>query len=409
MIRQIATLLSGNALSQVVNVVTILFVVTAYISPAEFGRYAVLMSYVGILSAIACLRYELAIVSVRRSRVANNMVFLCFAVATVFAVSVLAVFQLTKLLLGDAFLLGASSLVIVALVYLKAIDQVCAAVLYRYEAYLTYSALKLMQALVLFAGFLAVGLMGHSVQGLLYSTVLAYAAFALAGIYAVRRYDIRSGVDIGRMSAMFRKHAGFAKYNTPQALIDNLMTNGLNFVLVALAGPAVVGYFNYMQRILRAPLGLVFGAVSQVVFRFSAKNVNNPKLVIEKLGQILAVVVVILVCAITVILFVHANFSELTFLRDWAGMREYMIAFAVWMLIPYLFSPFATLPVVYDRQKTFFMLAATFNLCSLALLFVIILKGSVVAAFWVVALVSLVYFSGLNMWMFRVAGRGRQT
>ena len=266
MIRQIATLLSGNALSQVVNVVTILFVVTAYISPAEFGRYAVLMSYVGILSAIACLRYELAIVSVRRSRVANNMVFLCFAVATVFAVSVLAVFQLTKLLLGDAFLLGASSLVIVALVYLKAIDQVCAAVLYRYEAYLTYSALKLMQALVLFAGFLAVGLMGHSVQGLLYSTVLAYAAFALAGIYAVRRYDIRSGVDIGRMSAMFRKHADFAKYNTPQALIDNLMTNGLNFVLVALAGPAVVGYFNYMQRILRAPLGLVFGAVSQVVF-----------------------------------------------------------------------------------------------------------------------------------------------
>ena len=196
MMRQIAMLLSGNALSQLVNVVTILFVVTTYIAPAEFGRYAVLMSYVGILSTIACLRYELAIVSVRRSRVANNFVFLCLVVATVFSALVLAVFQFTELLLGDAFLLGASSLMIVALIFLKAIDQICAAVLYRQEAYLTYSVLKLMQALVLFAGFTAVGVTGLGAEGLLYATACAYAAFALAGIIAVRRYDVRSGVDL---------------------------------------------------------------------------------------------------------------------------------------------------------------------------------------------------------------------
>ena len=407
MMRQIAMLLSGNALSQFVNVVTILFVVTTYIAPAEFGRYAVLMSYVGILSTIACLRYELAIVSVRRSRVANNLVFLCLVVATVFSVLVLAVFQFTELLLGDAFLLGASSLMIVSLIFLKAIDQVCAAVLYRQEAYLTYSILKLMQALVLFVGFTAVGVAGLGAKGLLYATACAYAAFALAGIIAVRRYDVRSGVDTGRMAAMFRKHTDFVKFNAPQALIDNLLTNGLNFVLVSLAGPIVVGYFNYMQRILRAPLGLIFGAVSQVVFRFSAKNVTSPRLVTAELRRIYLIVVAILVSAIVAVLLVHAYFSELTFLRDWAGMRDYMIAFAVWMLVPYLFSPFATLPVVYGRQKTFFKFSATFNLCSLALLAVLIWKGDVVTAFWVAALVSLVYFSSLNVWVFRVAGRGR--
>jgi O-antigen/teichoic acid export membrane protein len=407
MIRQIATLLSGNALSQIVNVVTILFVVTAYISPAEFGRYAVVMSYVGILSTIACLRYELAIVSTRRTRVANNMVFLCLVVATAFAVLVLFLFQVAELLVGDAFLLGASSLMIVALIYLKAIDQVCAAVLYRNEAYLTYSILKLIQALVLFAGFMVVGVMGQGLQGLLYSTVCAYATFALAGAIVVRRYGVRSGVEIDRMVAMSRKHGDFVKFNMPQALIDNLLTNGLNFVLVALAGPTVTGYFNYMQRVLRAPLGLIFGAVSQVVFRFSAKNVTRPGLVTEKMRQILAIVVVILVGAIIAVLLVHAYFPELAFLRDWVGMREYMIAFAVWMLVPYLFSPFATLPVVYDRQKTFFKLATMFNVCSLALLAVIIWKGTVVAAFWVVALMSLVYFSGLNVWVFGVARGGR--
>jgi O-antigen/teichoic acid export membrane protein len=407
MIRQIATLLSGNALSQLVNVATILFVVTTYISPSEFGRYAVVMSYVGILSTIACFRYEMAIVSAGWTRAANNMVFLSLVIATAFAVIVLVLFQVVGLVAGDAFLLGASSLIIVALIYLKAIDQICASVLYRHEAYLTYSILKLVQALVLFAGFMIVGVTGRGFQGLLYSTVCAYATFALAGAVAIRRYEVRSGVAVGRMVAMSRKHADFAKFNTPQALVDNLLTNGLNFVLVALAGPTVVGYFNYMQRILRAPLGLIFGAVSQVVFRFSAKNVRRPKLVVEKMRQILAIVVVILVGAMIAVLLAHANFSELTFLRDWIGMREYMIAFAIWMLVPYLFSPFATLPVVYDRQRTFFKLAATFNVCSLALLAAIMWKGTVVAAFGVAALMSFVYFSGLNMWVLGVARHGR--
>jgi len=407
MIRQIATLLSGNTLSQFVNVATILLVVTTYIAPAEFGQYAVLMSYVGILSTVACLRFELAIVSVRRARVANNMVFLSLAIATIFAVLLLVLFLLAESLAGDAFLLGASSLTVVALIYLKAIDQVCAAVLYRHEAYLTYSILKLMQALVLFAGFAAVGVMGRGRQELLYATLCAYATFAVAGAVAIHRYDFRSGVDTDRMAAMFKKHVDFVRFNTPQALVDNVLTNGLNFVLVVLAGPVVVGYFNYMQRVLRAPLGLIFGAVSQVVFRFSAKNATSPGLVVEKLRQIFTIVVVILAGAIIAVLMVYAYFSELTFLRDWAGMREYMIAFAVWMLVPYLFSPFATLPVVFGRQGTFFKLSAMFNLCSLGLLAVIIWKGSVVQAFWVVAVVSLVYFFSLNVWIFRVAGRGR--
>jgi O-antigen/teichoic acid export membrane protein len=364
-IRQIATLLSGNALSQIVNVATILFVVTAFFSPAEFGRYAVLMSYVGILSSVACLRYEMSIVAARRTYVANNMFFSSLVVATVFAVLVLVIFKAVELSISDAFLLGTSPVLIVTLVYLKAIDQICASVLYRHESYLTYSALKLIQAVILLVGFASAGVMGLGLDGLLYSTMLAYVAFAFAGAIAIRRYRLSVAVNLRRMAVLVRKRSDFVMFNTPQALIDNLLTNGLNIIIVVLAGPVVVGYFSYMQRILKAPLGLLFGAMSQVVFRFSAKNVASPELVTGKLRQLLAINVGILLLAGTGVLLVHAFFPELKFLNDWAGMREYMIAFAVWMLVPFLFSPFATLPVVYDRQKTFFKVATMFNLMSL--------------------------------------------
>jgi O-antigen/teichoic acid export membrane protein len=409
MIRQIATLLSGNALSQAVNVATILFVVTPYFDPAEFGRYAVVMAYVGILSSIACLRYELSVVSVARTRVANNMVFSSLGIATAMSILVLIAFGLAETCFGNAFLLGISPAIVVALIYLKAIDQVCASVLYRYESYLTYSSLKLMQALVLFAGFLSAGLLGWGLYGLLYSTLFAYLAFGLAGVVAIRRFDVYEGVRPGRMAAMLKKYSDFLKFNTPQALIDNFLTNGLNLVLVALAGPAVVGYFSYLQKTLKAPLGLIFGAVSQVVFRFCAKNKLHPERVSRKLRQTLIINIAILMTAFAAISIVYAFFQEFAFLEEWSGLQHYMMAFATWMMAPFLFSPFATLPVVYDLQKTFFKLATTFNLLSLLLLAFIIWKGTVVMAFWVVGLASLVYFSGLNAWVFGIAGRAHQT
>jgi O-antigen/teichoic acid export membrane protein len=405
MIRQIATLLSGNALSQMVNVGTILFVVTAYFDPAEFGRYAVLMSYVGILSSIACFRYELSIVSVARNHVANNMIFSSLLIATAISLTVLLVFFLIETFVGNAFLLGASSLTIVCLIYLKAIDQVFASVLYRHESYLTYSALKLLQALLLFAGFFYAGVVGWGLAGLLYSTMIAYMSFALVGALAIKRFDPGTGVRGTRMAAMLRKYPDFLKFNTPQALIDNFLANGMNLLLVALAGPAVVGYFSYMQRILKAPLGLIFGAVSQVVFRFSAKNKSHSDRVILRLRQVLATDSVILISAVVAVSVAYAVFPKLTVLNEWAGLEEYMMAFTVWMLAPFVFSPFATLPIVYDRQRTFFMLATTFNVISLLLLAAIIWSTNVIIAFWVVGLVSLLYFSCLNIWVFGLASR----
>lgn len=409
MIRNIATLLTGNALSQLVNVVTILFVVTTYFAPAEFGRYAVVMSYVGILSSIACFRYELAIVAVDRALAANNAVFSSLIIASAFSALVFVIFELFSMTMGDGFLVGASPIMIATLILLKAVDQIFASVLYRHESYVRYSVLKLLQAVVLLGGFAVTGAVGLGLDGLLLSTMLAYASFAVTGLIVIRRYCLRSGVRFSRMLALLKRHVDFAKFNTPQALIDNLLSNGLNFVLVVLAGPSVVGYFNYMQRILKAPLGLVLGAVSQVVFRFSAKNAADPGLVTHKLRQVFAMVLAILLIATSGVGLAYVFFENLIFLKDWAGMREYMIAFAVWMLVPFLFSPYATLPIVYGRQKQFFQVATAFNLLSLLVLTLMIWTGSVIAAFWTVGMISIVYFAGLNAWLFRIAGSGQKS
>ncbi len=256
---------------------------------------------------------------------------------------------------------------------------------------------------------MAAGAAEQGLNGLLFSTVFAYASFAVTGLIIVQRYDLPSGVRPSRMLSLLRKNADFVKFSTPQTLLDNLLSNGLNFVLVVLAGPAVVGYFSYMQRVLKAPLGLIFGAISQVVFRFSAKNVTDPELVIGKLRQVFVMVAGILLIAVTGLMMAHTFFDQLQFLQGWGGLQEYMIAFAVWMLVPFLYAPFATLPVVYGRQRQFFHAAAAFNVLSFAVLTFIIWKGEPNAAFWTVGLVSIVYYVSLNMWLLRILGSERKS
>jgi hypothetical protein len=88
-------------------------------------------------------------------------------------------------------------------------------------------------------------------------------------------------------------------------------------------------------------------------------------------------------------------------------LRDYLLPFAVWMLAPFLFSPFATLPVVFGRQKRFFQLATTFNLLSLAVLSLIMMHGNVATAFWIVGFASIPYFLAMNAWLLAVVDDAR--
>ena len=107
---------------------------------------------------------------------------------------------------------------------------------------------------------------------MLLATLASYFAFSLGGFVLATRYGSFQGIRVVRMRAVLRSNQDFLRYSTPQTLIDNTLTHGINFALVAFAGSGIVGHYNFMQKILKAPLGLIFAAVSQVLFRFCAKE-----------------------------------------------------------------------------------------------------------------------------------------
>lgn len=408
MIRQVTTLLAGNGLAQLVHVVTILVVVGGYFEPADYGAYAVGMSFVGILSSIACFRYELGIVSARGHAAAANIALASVAIAVV--VSVAGYWLLGPLIdyFGRQVPLGTTALMIASLVFFKALDQVFASLLYRREAYFQYSVLRVVQALLLLAGFAWAAGAGATTAGLLLATLVSYVAFALGAFVIAARHRSFRGVKLARMRSVLRSNQEFLRYSTPQTLIDSALAHGINFVLAAFAGAAIVGYFNFMQRAVKAPLSLLFGAVSQVLFRFSAANRKDPARVASALSRTYRYVAWGLLAALLAVFLVQEWFEYLPLDDRWAGLREYILPFSVWMLSPFLFSPFATLPVVYDKQREFFLAATSYNLLALAALTLMFRAGFVSAAFWTVGLTSVLYYLGMNRWLLRFVNEDRQ-
>ena len=402
MIRQVTTLLAGNALSQIIHVVTILVVVGSFFGPAEYGAYSVVMSYVGIISSIACFRYELGIVSVRGHVTAANIVSASVAIALV--VSFLGYWFIALLihLFGSRMTFGATPLVIALLVFLKALEQIAGSILYRHEAYRQYSVLKLVQAVILLGGFYFAGIGSAAARGMLLATLASYLAFSLGGFVVAARYGSFRGIRVVRMRAVLRNNQDFLRYSTPQTLIDNTLTQGINFALVGFAGSGIVGHYNFMQKILKAPLGLLFAAVSQVLFRFCAKNHDRCALVRTTLLRTYLYVVSALLAVLVAVFFAYEYFEFLPLPEQWAGLRDYILPFSVWMLSPFLFTAFATVPVVYSKQRQFFLVATSYNVLTLLVLMLMFRAGLITAAFWILGLTSILYYLGMNRWLLRI-------
>ena len=405
MLRKVFKLLTGNLAAQAVNVATILLVVSLYVRPDEFGRYAAVVAAIGLISSVACLRFEIATVAVKSELEARNLVFA--AASAAIAITTLAtLLAATARHVGDYdLLMGIPIWAVATALLLKSGCQVVAGVYYRFQAYGTYSLVRFLQAIVLFAGFFWSGVRGGRAEDLTISLGVSYAAFlALSAPWLLGR-GLTRGVSYPRVAASVRRHRGFVFYNTPHAFLDNILANGLPLVLVTLSGVTVAGYFGFMQRLLRAPLGLVFTAVSQVLFRHVSSG-DYSRSVRKDLFRVLLLTLLILAVAVVCISLVLPGFNRIEFFSEWRGLREYVLPFSVWMLASFVFAPFAALPVVYGEQRRYFGLSAGYNIGTLALIGLLLAHASVHAAFTVSGIITLMYCSALVVWVFRLSERG---
>jgi len=271
----ILTLASGTMVSQALLILILPLLVRLY-TPSDFGEYALYVSIVSIIAAVASMRYDVAIILPASDEEAVNL--LALAVVIAFGVSLAAGISVWKLNLTFANFLGHSEKLrwFYAVPITIFLTSCCSGIwswLNREKQYGIISKTKLYNSGIISVLQLIFGLCKAGVTGLIigYVTGWLVTTLILANEFCKRYFRQIKAIELAKLKQAFFCYQNFPRFDVPTTFLYTL-TNQLPFILLnKFFGDMVAGFYALTHRVLGAPGALIGMAVWQV-FRERAKS-----------------------------------------------------------------------------------------------------------------------------------------
>lgn len=391
LVRSTLTLLAGGALAQALPLLLGPWLTRLY-SPVEFGQFSMVWTVAANLAVIGCARYEFALPLERDEGEAAVLMALCLRVlGGVFAVAVVValVWVLWKDLSLAAFLplavlAGASAQWLTLWAtraqrfHLLALSRV-----------LQWGGGAVLQLLLGLARMGAAGLLlGPLLAGLATSVLLARPAPQGGWRRLLGRVD--------GLREMALRHRAFPLLNTPHAFTGALQDSLALWLVAAWTGDASAGFWALALRYLKAPAGLVGGALSQVLYPrlAQAASMDEGRRVVRQamlaLGGIgLALMAVLMIAG--------PWLFQTLFGAEWAETGLLARALAPYIACHFVAAPLSVAPMAWKAQAWMLRLALVGQVMFVVGLAAGLAWGGLIGAGWGVSGMMSVYF-GYFFW-----------
>ncbi|GAB2798222.1 lipopolysaccharide biosynthesis protein [Halomonas shantousis] len=354
-VRNVATVASGAALSQIIAL-ALAPIITRLYDPNVIGILGTFMTVVAILAPLASLTYPVAIILPKHDGQAVGLVRLAalIAVATALATS------LILLLWGHdvVSLLGAESLssflaFLPLAMLLMAGVQIAEQWLIRKHRYKATAKALIAKALVLNGSKVGAGLFAPTALALIVLTILGTAFHVLILVkYAFQGKTLTQeaadgGEERRSLKHLARQYGDFPMYRTPQVFL-NALSQGLPVLMLAsLFGPAAAGFYTLAKQALGAPAQLLSKSIGDVFYpRISAAEKNGEnlaKLLIQATLALMALGIV----PFGLVMLAGPWLFGLVFGDEWSVAGEYARWLSLWLLFALVNRPaVSALPVL---------------------------------------------------------------
>ena len=267
-LKHFAMLFSGTVASQILNLASYPLLARIY-SPAAFGAFATFVAATAIPSSVACLRFDLAVPTAPNwGRFA--ILWLCtFSSAAAGIICVLgsAAYWLIAegsfnpwlpLLFGIAIF--ATGFCLAATLYLMRHDQ--------YRSTSVSAVARTGGTALIQLGF---GVLSPTSFTLIFGYVLGSLVQGIVLAWSMWRHVRPRRPRRSHMLVLFRRYRRQVAVDIPGTLLAIGSMNMPTFVIAALFGQRIVGYYGFAQRIAILPLQLFNDSLSQVFFQKAAK------------------------------------------------------------------------------------------------------------------------------------------
>ena len=355
--RGVVLIAGGTALSQSLGIL-VSPLLTRLFKPADFGLYAVYLSILGILSAVASLRYEQAIPladSEERSVrvvalslvVVGGTVLLSGAGLAAFGARLVAEINSPDLrpYLGFVpFGLAAAGIFTVMNFWLI-----------REKAYTLMAKSRLAQGISLVAVQVTAGVLGIGPLGL----IVGYTAGHIAGgAVAVRTFWKKRSVEIrrvtwsgiGREAGRYRK---FPLYSGTSSLINSSAGNLPALLLAAFYGPQTAGWFGLGQRLMGGIKALAVDAVARVYIGEASPLVfGDPRRLHRLYHWALFRLLALAAVPVTVVVVLGPSGFAFIFGEEWRTMGLYLRYFSLAFWLQIGVGALSPTLMILERQRT---------------------------------------------------------
>ena len=401
------TVAGGTAVAQAIALGALPFITRLY-PPELYGGFVIFLAWGGFLLPVVCARFEVAIALPSSLRAAAAVAWGSLGIA-------LGVSALCALAVAVAWAMyppaRVAALALLPLyVLLGGVVQVLGNWAARVHAYRRLSLSRIVQAAATALLSLAwVPLWGAQALGLVVATLAGQ--FIALGVLAqgLSQTGFRRRAAPRQVWRLMRHFRRLTLFNVPHVLSDAAQGSGLPLLIAHFFGAPAAAYYAFSARLLKAPLGLVSGAVSQVYYPRAASHRHDDERLRRDALRILAVSTTGVMLVWPLLLLVPDAAYAWAFGAAWAEVGQYLRALSPWILSAFVAAPLSVLYLVKERFGLDFSLGLAGTLLAFALLVgAWWASGEVILTLWVLAL-GMTAYNALSTWFeFRyVLGRRR--
>ncbi len=358
-IKDVLKLATGTVLARVITLGAMPIVTRLY-SPEDFALLAVYMAVLGMISIVACLRFDIAIPLAENDKDAVNLLALSL-------LAVLLVVSITSFIIlfapaSVSKLLGSSE--IMPYIWLAPLGFAMAGTYSAMQHWFTrmrrFSAIaltRIAQATTGVVTMLALGWVGIAPLGLLLGNALNIGSGGIGLGHRALQADsiIFRGISIDKMVVTFRKYIRYPLFSTPEALAN---TAGIQvpILLIAAQGGSEAGFLFLAKLIIAVPMSLLGGSIAQVYMSRASEEFRNGSLA-KFTSSIMRQLAVVGAVPLILIGIISPMAFPFLFGEEWGRAGEIVSWLVPWMVLQFIASPVSMVMFVVGRQRE--MLALT--------------------------------------------------
>lgn len=366
--KKIASISGLNMMSQLLSVLTFIFITSSFYGLDHIGEFAIVNSFVAIFSILSTGYMEQVLLVERRENIIRLIIVLLFlfiAVTVILLVVILSIFSV------DYIFFILLNILIQALT--KAMNTWLIAKGKLFAMAKIKFASSLFSPIVIF-GFVRFFDASSKILLSSYAVAASFSLFLLLRLLPFKLFRLNiliKGYSLKRLKLVLNPYFDFFRFSMIAELFRTVAFRGPTIVLGYFFTKELAGVYGITQQLLVLPISVLMGAVSQVFIHDISELIHKRARLLSYFDKYLYPLFIFSISIVVVVLLLADNVVSLVW-----GDKMVRLPIMLKVFLPYLFSlifssvfqnVFTVLQSQFDlfKQK-FLVLVASFLSCCLA-------------------------------------------